>query len=165
MKARLLVCGSRVWDDERLIERMISAWANDLACVIEGEAPGADQLARRVAERLGVEVLGFPAEWTVHALGWCHCRTRGRICVSAGPRRNQQMLDEGMPTHVIGFSDDFWNPRSGTHHMCSIALNAGLGVTLVDHVRGLPMLSGLWWRSRILTAEDLVPASRRRRRT
>lgn len=56
--------------------------------VIEGEAPGADRLARRWAESRRAPFHPFPADWT-------------RWGKPAGSIRNQQMLDEGVPSHAL----------------------------------------------------------------
>ena len=139
-RQRLLITGSRRWADERAIDQQIRLTRDELEVVIEGEAPGADRLARAAAERWGVPVLPFPADWREH----------GR---AAGPIRNERMLREGRPTCVVAFSDDFSNPRSGTRHMCRIAVEAGVPVTLVEHA-----FDGCW--SRDLTREDFEVAAR-----
>lgn len=94
------------------------------------------RLVTAAALLYGVPVWEFPAEWDVHADGWCHCRRPGRYCPAAGPRRNRQMLDEARPTRVLAFTDSFADPRSGTRHMCRIAVAAGVPVTLVEHGPG-----------------------------
>jgi hypothetical protein len=43
---RVLICGSRDWTDAGLIHRELSS-VQGVDVVIEGEAPGADTLARR----------------------------------------------------------------------------------------------------------------------
>lgn len=136
MKTRLLICGSRTWTDRAAIDQQIRLTRDELEVVIEGEAPGADRLARDVAKAYGVPVLPFPADWKAH----------GR---RAGILRNLAMLREGRPTEVIAFTDDFANPRSGTRHMCWIAVEAGVPVTLVEHAFGRCF-------SRDLTAEDFA---------
>ena len=87
---RLLVCGSRSWQDRGLIY----VWLTHLQprLVIHGAARGADTLAGEVAKALNIPVRVFPADW----LKW------GR---RAGPLRNQQMLDAGLPDKVIAFWD------------------------------------------------------------
>jgi hypothetical protein len=134
---RLLVCGSRSWCDVDPIDQQIRLSHAELEVVIEGEAAGADRIAREVAQKYAVPVLPFPAEWGVHAEGWCRCRRPGRTCPAAGPRRNRRMLDEGHPTLVVAFTDDFENPRSGTRQMCRTAVEAGIPTTLVEHAFGL----------------------------
>lgn len=118
---RLLVCGSRHWTDGDLILRELSA-LQGVEVVIEGEAPGADTLARRAAEQLGIPVLPFPADWDRYGRG-------------AGPRRNQQMLDDGHPDLVLAFSEDL-NSSRGTADMCARARRAGAPVRLISHSGG-----------------------------
>ena len=67
--------------------------------VIEGEAKGADIMAREEAEKLGFKILnrdehtrGFPAQWDKY----------GR---AAGPIRNRKMLDQ-QPQLVVAFHND-----------------------------------------------------------
>lgn len=137
---RLLICGSRSWTDEGSIDQQIRLTRKSIEVVIEGEASGVDRIARRVAERYGLPVLAFPADWKKY----------GR---RAGPIRNAQMLAEGRPTCVVAFTDDFDNPRSGTRDMCAKAVRAGVPTTLVEHG-----LAGCW--SRDLTPEDFAVASK-----
>lgn len=155
MSTRLLVCGSRSWTDRAAIDQQIRLTRDELEVVIEGEAPGADRLARAVAEAYGVPVLPFPADWKAH----------GR---RAGILRNLAMLREGRPTEVIAFTDDFGlSPRSGTRHMCRIAVAASLPVTLFEHY-SLSLEDFIAKRSsgvglcypRDLTAEDFAEATR-----
>ena len=72
--------------------------------VIQGEAPGADRLARRWAEIVGVPVLSFPADWD-------------RYGHNAGPVRNLQMITEGKPDLVVAFRGG-----AGTKNMIKQAL-------------------------------------------
>lgn len=51
---RLLVCGDRNWSDNFPIIREIAAIADQLTCVIEGAARGADTIAGEVARSLGI---------------------------------------------------------------------------------------------------------------
>ena len=87
---RVLVCGSRNWTDADAILEALVALGPVIEVVIEGEAPGADSLAREAAQRLDIPVLKFPADWTKYGK-------------AAGPIRNQQMLDEGHPDLVLAF--------------------------------------------------------------
>ncbi len=89
---RLLVCGGRDnTDGELLFERLDQLHAvMPVTVLIEGGAHGADELAAQWAEARGVQRLRFPAAW----------KKFGR---SAGPRRNHQMLVEGMPDLVVAF--------------------------------------------------------------
>ena len=80
--------------------------------VIEGEAKGADTLARIAAESMNLFVDKYPADWSTYAL-------------AAGPIRNSQMLIEGKPDCVVGFNNHIKTSK-GTKHMLGIALKAGV---------------------------------------
>ena len=112
---RVLVSGGRDWGKEErevhAVERVIESLPNG-SVVIEGEARGADSLARDLALARGLQVLRFPAKWKEHG-------------PKAGPIRNQQMLDEGFPQVLIYFHDDLSQSR-GTAHMVRAALKAGV---------------------------------------
>lgn len=58
--------------------------------VVQGEANGADNWAKKWAEKNGIKTLDFPADWNQHGK-------------KAGYIRNKQMLDEGKPELVIAF--------------------------------------------------------------
>jgi hypothetical protein len=114
MEKRLLVFGSREWTDYDSIEREILARNPDI--VIEGEARGADRIARQVCERWSIDFLAYPAQWA-------------RYGKSAGPRRNQEMALHGKPTEAIGFNKnileskgslDMWNKCCKYHIPCTI---------------------------------------------
>lgn len=111
---RVLVCGDRHWADKDKIREVLSSVPN-LEAVIEGEAKGADTLAREVAEELGVPVLPFPANWVRY----------GR---AAGPIRNRQMLG-GKPDLVIAFHNNIGESR-GTKNMLGLAKDAGIPTRL-----------------------------------
>jgi predicted Rossmann-fold nucleotide-binding protein len=76
----------------RVLQRIVSA--NDV--LIHGAASGADKVAAAWAKSEGIECLPFPADWYPNG-------RQGGLDRSAGPRRNQQMLDEGRPDFVIAF--------------------------------------------------------------
>lgn len=85
---RVLVCGGRDYEDFVHLTEVLNAVRP--ATVITGGARGADRLAMRWAAHVGVPLQTYPAKWDEH----------GR---SAGPIRNQQMLDEGKPDLVLAF--------------------------------------------------------------
>lgn len=114
---RLLVCGSRDWTDPAVIDREIERIRPGV--VIEGEAPGADLMAKAAAVSFNIPVVSFPADWD--GLG-----------KSAGPRRNLQMLKEGRPDIVLAFHDDINRPHCGTKHMIEIARDAGIPCRLIN---------------------------------
>lgn len=114
---RVLVCGSRAWEDGALIEKILSS-LDSVELVVEGEARGADTWARLACETLEIPILAFPADWERYGRG-------------AGPKRNQQMLDEGEPELVLAFSEDL-NSSRGTADMVARARRAGLRTILVN---------------------------------
>lgn len=114
---RVLVCGSRNWQDINPIRWALTRLdAENPQCIlIHGTAHGADQQAAYVAHRLGWPIDRYPADWDKY----------GR---AAGAIRNQQMLEEGEPDLVLAF----WDGESkGTRNMISIAKKAGIKVTIL----------------------------------
>ncbi len=114
---RVLVCGSRRWPHYAVMEERMKLIPPPVV-IIEGEAKGADIMARRIAERLGYVVVRFPANWVRYGRG-------------AGPRRNQQMLDDGRPDLVLAYP----MPDSvGTQDMIDRARKAGIPVEVVTGI-------------------------------
>lgn len=113
---KVLVCGSRNFNDAELMEDVLKQW--DIREIIEGEARGADSLAREYAERHGLVCHKFPALWDQHGK-------------AAGPIRNAQMLREGNPELVVAFRGV--NSR-GTQNMINQAEKAGVPVYIVEIV-------------------------------
>ncbi len=111
---RVLVCGSRHFHDKELMEDVLKEW--NIRTIIEGEARGADTLARQYAEKYGIDVCPFPALWDKH----------GR---AAGPIRNTQMLREGKPDLVVAF---LAKDSRGTQNMIDQAMKAGIDVRIVE---------------------------------
>jgi hypothetical protein len=117
---RILVCGDREWgartgDLERMAAEF-AAFPVD-ALIIEGGAPGADQMARALATFSGFNCVTYQADWS----------HRGR---RAGPERNQRMLDEGKPDLVLAFHHDL-SASKGTADMVRRATSAGVEVRVV----------------------------------
>lgn len=123
-----LICGDRNWTDRWLITSWLtSLWNCGYTKIIEGEARGADSIAREEAEKIGFEILnrnedthGFPAEWDKYGK-------------AAGPIRNIEMLDIGNPDLVLAFHNDIMNSK-GTKHMIAQARRRWIKVTLVKEV-------------------------------
>jgi hypothetical protein len=107
---RILFCGDREWSNYKTICDVMADLKPDV--VIEGEARGADSMARDAAEYFGIPVERYPANWKVY----------GR---AAGPIRNTQMLDEGKPDLVVAFHNDFKNSK-GTKNMVEQARKRGI---------------------------------------
>jgi len=115
---RVLVCGSREWaNGEAMLRRLQTLEAHDKVVIIEGEARGADLMAKGIAKYFGWEVLPFPADWDKYHR-------------AAGPIRNQQMLVEGRPDLVLAFHADLEHSK-GTKDMVDRARRAGVPVEVI----------------------------------
>jgi hypothetical protein len=120
---RLLVCGSRHYDDRDYLYSCLDELAAVLkiSCIIEGEAPGADLMSREWAESRGVPFDPYPADWKAH----------GR---AAGPIRNRQMLAEGKPDLVVAFP---LSSSRGTRDMIEVARSAEVTTWVMPEDRHL----------------------------
>ena len=120
---KILVTGSRFWTDEKAIADAIikHGTLSEEITIIEGEAKGADTIAKHFANKMGCKVKGYPADWN----------TYGR---SAGPIRNQKMLDDNPDIHlVLAFTDDI-DASIGTSDMVARSIKKGIKVILYHHV-------------------------------
>ena len=113
---RILITGSRTWDDRQTMFRTLRdyAGAKDVT-LVHGDAKGADRMAGEIAKQFGWTVEVHPADWDTH----------GR---SAGPKRNQKMLALGADV-VLAFRAN--GQSRGTDHMIRIATGADLEVLVV----------------------------------
>lgn len=113
-RLRVLICGDREWENIRLILDHLKLL--HLQCgfdvLIEGEARGADTIARNCGKYIGMTVLRYPANWKKYKL-------------AAGPIRNQQMLDEGKPDLVVAFHNNITESK-GTKDMIERTKKAGI---------------------------------------
>lgn len=133
---RVLVFGSRSVANSRyheqpvvdahlaVINTVLLLGHGNYAFIIQGEAPGADSAAKAWALRNGVPTLDFPADWN-------------RFGKRAGYLRNKQMLDEGKPTHAVGFVDKPLAESKGSAMMFDLALKAGIPVHIYNVNTGL----------------------------
>jgi hypothetical protein len=109
---KVLVCGGRSYSDMTTVDYELTCLDPDE--IITGGANGADEMARRWAARNGVPCRIFEADWNQHGK-------------AAGPIRNQQMLDEGIPDVVIAFpggrgtADMLKRAKSGGFRVIEIA--------------------------------------------
>lgn len=110
---KIIFCGDRHWSDRNAILRVMTTLKHNLDSftVIEGEAPGADSLAKSCAEELGLVVDKVYANWDLF----------GKF---AGPKRNKEMLIDYEANAVVAFHNDL-NKSKGTANMLSLALSAG----------------------------------------
>ncbi len=112
---RLLVTGDRRWTDEGTIYRALSPFRGKDVVVVHGGAAGADSIAEKVAEQLGLDTEVHPANWR-------------RYKRAAGPIRNREMLDSGV-AEVFAFHSHLWDSK-GTRNCILQALRRGLRVTI-----------------------------------
>ena len=117
---RVIVAGSRSWDDEAVVEHTLNGWlAFDPSLeIVSGMAKGADTHAAEWARRHNRPLHPFPADWDKHGK-------------AAGPIRNAAMIDRAMPELVIAFADNLGESR-GTADLIKRAKRAGVPVYLVS---------------------------------
>lgn len=112
-----LICGGRDFNDWacacEVLDRVASIRGLP-SLVVGGGARGADTLGMRWAAANKVRRRVFVADWE-------------RDGESAGPQRNQRMLDEGCPDLVVAFPGDV-----GTADMVARARKAGVKVLEVQ---------------------------------
>ena len=118
---KVLVTGSRVYGDyDKVKDAILKSGAN---IVVHGNAKGADTLAKKVCLAFGLDERRYPANWDKYGL-------------AAGPKRNQQMLDEEHKTNepidlVLAFPVE---GSIGTYDMMERAKKAGIKV--IDYTKG-----------------------------
>jgi hypothetical protein len=105
---RVVVFGGRRYADRSHLYRVMDSVheRRRITCIVEGEASGADRLARLWAEDRGIDVDPYPADWdNIERPGAVLKRnTRGKLYdVLAGHVRNEQMLREGRPQAAVAF--------------------------------------------------------------
>lgn len=120
-----IFCGDRYWHDEAPIRAKLEELKKEgLRLVIEGEARGADRLAREEALKLAIPVLAVPAEW-------------GRLGRAAGAVRNAEMLNWLLELRdleevlVVAFHKDITSSK-GTKNMVQRATRELVRVHLYD---------------------------------
>lgn len=133
---RLLVTGSRDWPENEsdYIYRILNMYhlTTPITDLIEGGASGVDTIAAKWARFKGIykDENHYPADWRPKPGKPVKYRRDGTAYdPSAGPTRNQQMLDEGYPDMVIAFSKNIETSR-GTADMVRRARKAGLKVEI-----------------------------------
>lgn len=114
MKRRIIICGSRSWEDYQTMRSVIQGLEPGEDIVVHGGAHGADQMAGEIAVELGLEVEVHPADWEKHGKG-------------AGFIRNEQMALLGADACIA-----FWDGESrGTADMMQRASEHGIKVAIV----------------------------------
>lgn len=112
-KARIIICGSRSFDDYELLKNCLDNFFKDNPdysfTVISGTASGADKIGERYATEKRLPLERFPAKWNVYGK-------------SAGYIRNAEMLDYAMADDAEPFVMAFWDGEShGTKQMIRLA--------------------------------------------
>lgn len=113
---RVLICGSRTFDDARLMCEQVMRLPMG-ATVIHGGAKGADSLADFYAREMRLDVEVYPADWKQYGK-------------RAGYLRNVQMLQEGKPDLVLAFVDKPLSESRGTAMMVGLAMKADVEVAV-----------------------------------
>lgn len=120
---RVIVCGSRDFDDADLLSRwlcsVLPVFIDETPVIVHGAARGADRLAAEFARRNHCSEEAHPADWQ---------GTAGRY---AGPARNLQMAEAGADLCLA-----FWDGSSaGTLDMIKQATKHGIPVRIVPWKR------------------------------
>lgn len=112
---KVLVCGSRLWLEQKAIERELRKLPPGI--LVHGGGKGADNIAGYVGELLGWEVRVYPADWNLYGRG-------------GGPVRNQDMLKREHPDSDGVYIDRLLafykrqHPAVGTRGMIELARKA-----------------------------------------
>lgn len=112
---RVIVCGSRRWRDRQaIIDRLADLPDPGSVTIVHGNAQGADRIAHQEAQKLGLLVDVWPADW-------------GSLGKRAGVIRNGLMAASGADLCIA-----FWDGQSkGTLDMMKKAEAAGIPVECV----------------------------------
>lgn len=118
---RIIIAGSRDFSDYQLVRRVMSevagTYPRDRLEIISGGARGADTLGEMFAERNGLKLTRFPADWD-------------KFGKRAGILRNRQMAEYAGED---GMLVAFWDESSrGTKNMIETAKELGLFVRIVS---------------------------------
>lgn len=123
----VLCCGDRYWSQYGPIFRALFLLPKG-SHVVHGDCDGADKMCGYVAYTLGHKVSRHPADWK-------------QFGHSAGPRRNQQMLNEHPDISLgIAFHDHFQQSR-GTLDMTKRLTKAGIKWVLIQNRLWIPVAS------------------------
>ena len=131
---RIIIAGCRDFNDYsflekeclRIIKQTVGKISKNDVTIVSGRATGADRLGERFAEKFGLKVKYFPADWD-------------RFGRRAGPMRNAEMASYASGSgdkpndEVKGMLIAFWDGESrGTKNMIDTARKMQLAVHVVD---------------------------------
>lgn len=115
---RILVTGSRNWDDEEAIYDALMEvryTPGERVTLVHGGASGADEIAARLARDMGFHVEVHNAEWKRYGNG-------------AGPIRNLHMVSLGADICLAFIK----NKSSGASHCSNAARKAGIPTVIYE---------------------------------
>ncbi len=113
MAVKIAIVGSRTYKHTLRIRTYMEQLSKDTV-IISGGATGVDSIAAYEANRLGLTMIVYPADWNTHGK-------------KAGYLRNIQIVD--MADEVLAF----WNGISkGTQHTINIARQKHKPVLIID---------------------------------
>jgi len=117
---KILVCGGRNWADVGTIHNWLCAFNNSdewlQITLIQGDAAGADTIAKEMAKGWAWEIKSYPADW----------KRYGR---AAGPIRNREMMEE-KPDIVLAFHTNLKESK-GTKDMVLLSIKEGIDTHLI----------------------------------
>ena len=110
----VLICGGRDFSDYNFFCEVMDRFRQGkiIGTIVRGNAQGTDKMAKRYARLNHITQIRYPAEWRLYGK-------------AAGPKRNQQMLDEEQIDVMIAFPGG-----TGTMDMIGRARKAGVPVYL-----------------------------------
>jgi hypothetical protein len=104
---RVIIAGNRSIRDDAMVRSAIEASGFLISEIVSGGSNGVDESAERIAERDGIPLVRFPADWDKYGK-------------KAGPIRNREMADYADALIAV------WDGKSrGTLHMIETMRKAG----------------------------------------
>lgn len=120
---KVIVAGSRTANNFELVEKSLMMYFKEHKLhradveIISGTARGADQLGEQFANKYGLKLTKFPADWDKYGK-------------SAGYIRNEEMAKYANENGIL-FA--FWDGKSkGTNHMINLAKKYSLTVIIIS---------------------------------
>jgi len=104
---RVIIAGTRSICDDTIVRKAIEASGFIISEIVSGGSKGVDESAERTAEKDGIPLMRFPADWNKYGK-------------KAAPVRNRKMADHADALIAI------WDGKSrGTRHMIETMRKAG----------------------------------------
>jgi Protein of unknown function (DUF2493). len=118
---RILITGSRDWDDKEIIDTALTEWWREVGypnevTLVSGACPtGADRMCERSAAALRFRVERYPADWETHGK-------------RAGFIRNSEMVKLGADVCFAFIK----NGSRGASHTADLAVKAGIPTIRIE---------------------------------